>query len=55
MWVGFLVAAHVWMLIGLFVRRYPETSSGYNTMSAERRRLVDIRAGGRFVSRLLFG
>lgn len=55
MWVGFLVVAHVWMLIGLFVRRYPETSSGYNTMSAERRRLVDIRAGGRFVSRLLFG
>lgn len=55
MWVGFCVTALVWVLAGLLVRRYPETLSGYNTMSAERRKLVDIRAAGRFVSRLLFG
>lgn len=53
--IGLLVTAAIWVLAGGLVRRWPETLSGYNTMSPERRKLVDIRAAGRSVSRLLFG
>lgn len=45
----------IWTLVGLFIERYPETMAGYNTMSAERKKLVDIQAAGRFLARVLFG
>jgi len=54
MQVGLFVVAVLWALAGRFVRRWPETLAGCNTMSPERRKLVDIRAAGRCVSRSLF-
>lgn len=55
MQIGLLIVAGIWSLAGLLARHWPETLSGYNTMPPERRKLVDIRAAGRCVSRLLFG
>lgn len=47
----FLLMAAVWLLLGGFIRRRPETLAGYNTAPPERRRLVDIAAAGRCLSR----
>ena len=45
------LTAIVYRAVGGLAARYPETMAGYNTMSAERRRHVDIRAAGRCVAR----
>ena len=54
MFLGALIFAAVWCLIALFLRHYPETMSGYNTMPREKREKVDIQKLGRFVSNSMF-
>ena len=44
----------VWGLIALFLRHYPETMAGYNTMPREKREKVDIQKLGRFISNVMF-
>ena len=48
-----LLTAAIYYAVGRLVARYPETIAGYNTMSPERKWLVDLPATGRFLSRLL--
>ena len=50
MFFGALIFAVVWVLIALLLRHYPETMSGYNTMSKKEREKIDIQKLGRFVS-----
>ena len=50
MLLGALIFAIVWCLIALFLRRYPETMAGYNTMPKVEREKIDIQKLGRFVS-----
>ena len=51
---GAVIFAVVWGLIALFLRHYPETMAGYNTMPREKREKVDIQKLGRFVSNAMF-
>lgn len=50
MFLGAIIFAVVWCLIALFLRHYPETMAGYNTMSKVEREKIDIQKLGRFVS-----
>ncbi|MBP3289429.1 MAG: DUF3784 domain-containing protein [Alistipes sp.] len=51
---GALIFAIVWCLTALFLRRYPETMAGYNTMPKAEREKVDIAKIGRLVSNAMF-
>lgn len=51
---GALFFAIVWSLIALFIRHYPETMAGYNTMSKQKREKIDIEKIGRVVSNSMF-
>ena len=50
MLLGAVIFAVVWGLIALFLRRYPETMSGYNTMPKAKREKFDIQKIGRLIS-----
>ena len=54
MFLGALIFVAVWCLIALFLRHYPETMAGYNTMSKAKRENIDIQKLGRFVSNSMF-
>ena len=54
MFLGAVIFAIVWCLIALFLRRYPETMAGYNTMPKAKRENIDIQKLGRFVSNAMF-
>ena len=54
MLLGALIFAVVWCLIALFLRHYPETMAGYNTMPKAKRENIDIQKLGRFVSNAMF-
>ena len=54
MFLGALIFAVVWCLIALFLRHYPETMAGYNTMPKARREKIDIEKIGRLVSSVMF-
>ena len=54
MFLGALIFAIVWCLIALFLRRYPETMAGYNTMPKAKREKVDIQKLGRLISNVMF-
>ena len=51
---GALIFTVVWCLIALFIRKYPETMSGYYTMSEAKREKIDIHKIGRLISNALF-
>ena len=50
MFLGAIIFAVVWCLIALFLRHYPETMAGYNSMPKVEREKIDIQKLGRFVS-----
>lgn len=52
--LGVLIPALVWGLIALFVRRYPETMAGYNTMPRKKRERIDLHRIGRLVSNVMY-
>ena len=54
MLLGAVIFAAVWCLIALFLRHYPETMAGYNTMPKAKREKIDIQKLGRFVSNVMF-
>lgn len=54
MLLGALIFVVVWCLIALFLRHYPETMAGYNTMPKAKRENIDIQKLGRFVSNAMF-
>ena len=54
MLLGALIFAVIWGLIALFLRRYPETMAGYNTMPKAKREKVDIQKLGRLISNVMF-
>ena len=54
MLLGAVIFAIVWCLIAMFIRRYPETMAGYNTMPKEKRARIDIEKIGRVVSRAMY-
>lgn len=54
MFLGALIFAAVWCLIALFLRHYPETMAGYNTMPKHKREKIDIERIGRLVSNVMF-
>ena len=54
MFLGALIFVAVWCLIALFLRHYPETMAGYNTMPKGKRENIDIQKLGRFVSNAMF-
>ena len=54
MFLGALIFAAVWCLIALFLRHYPETMAGYNTMPKSKREKIDIEKIGRLVSNVMF-
>lgn len=54
MFLGAVIFAAVWCLIALFLRSYPETMAGYNTMPREKRARIDIEKIGRVVSRAMY-
>ena len=54
MLLGVVIFAVVWCLIALFLRHYPETMAGYNTMPKAKREKIDIHRLGRFVSNVMF-
>ena len=54
MFFGALIFAVVWSLIALFLRRYPETMAGYNTMPKAKREKIDIQKLGRSISNAMF-
>ena len=54
MLLGALIFAVVWCVIALFLRHYPETMAGYNTMPKAKRENIDIQKLGRFVSNAMF-
>ena len=54
MLLGAVIFAIVWCLIAMFIRRYPETMAGYNTMPKEKRARIDIEKIGRVVCRAMF-
>lgn len=47
---GAVIFAVVWGLIALFLRRYPETMAGYNTMPKAKREKIDLQRIGHLVS-----
>lgn len=51
---GALIFTVVWCLIALFIRKYPETMSGYNTMPKQKREKINIAKIGRLVSNTMF-
>ncbi len=53
-WFSCLLMAGIYAGVGVFVKHYPELLSGYTTMSAERKERVDIRALGRYCTRLMY-
>ena len=50
MFLGAIIFSILWCLIALFLRYYPETMAGYNTMPKVEREKIDIQKLGRFVS-----
>lgn len=52
-WIPAVLMAVIYSAIGRLVAHYPETLSGYNTMSSERKKYVDIEAAGRYAARFL--
>ena len=54
MFLGAVIFAVVWCLVALFIRRYPETMSGYNTMPKAQKAKIDIQKLGRFISNVMF-
>ena len=52
--LGAVIFAIVWALIALFLRKYPETMSGYNTMPKPKREKINIERIGRLVSNTMF-
>ena len=50
MFLGAIIFVVVWCLIALFLRYYPETMAGYNSMPKVEREKIDIQKLGRFVS-----
>ena len=54
MLLGAVIFAVVWSLIALFLRHYPETMAGYNTMPKAKREKIDIQKLGRFISNAMF-
>ena len=54
MLLGAVIFAAVWCLIALFLRHYPETMAGYNTMPKAKREKIDIEKIGRLVSNVMF-
>ena len=54
MLLGALIFAIVWCLIALFLRRYPETMAGYNTMPKREREKIDIDKVARLLTRSMF-
>lgn len=54
MFLGALIFAVVWCFIALFLRHYPETMAGYNTMPKAKREKIDIHRLGRLVSNVMF-
>lgn len=43
--------AALFVLLGLLVRKYPKLIAGYNTMSPERQKLVDVKGLTTFMCR----
>lgn len=43
--------AAIFVLLGLLVRKYPKLIAGYNTMSPERQKLVDVKGLTTFMGR----
>lgn len=54
MLLGALIFAIVWCLIALFLRRYPETMAGYNTMPKREREKIDIDEVARLLTRSMY-
>lgn len=54
MFLGAVIFVAVWCLIAMFIRRYPETMAGYNTMPKEKRARIDVEKIGRVVSRAMY-
>ena len=54
MFLGALIFVAVWCVRALFLRHYPETMAGYNTMPKAKRENIDIQKLGRFVSNAMF-
>ena len=54
MLLGALIFAIVWCLIALFLRRYPETMAGYNTMPKREREKIDIDKVARLLTRSMY-
>lgn len=54
MFLGAVIFVAVWCLIALFLRHYPETMAGYNTMPKAKREKIDIHRLGRVVSNVMF-
>lgn len=54
MLLGAVIFVVVWCLIALFLRHYPETMAGYNTMPKAKREKIDIHRLGRVVSNVMF-
>ena len=54
MLLGAVIFVVVWCLIALFLRHYPETMAGYNTMPKAKREKIDIHRIGRLVSSVMF-
>ena len=52
--VGALIFTVVWCLIALFIRKHPETMSGYNTMPKHKREKINIVKIGQLVSNTMF-
>ena len=50
MFLGALIFVALWSAIAWFLRHYPETMAGYNTMPKKEREKIDIQKLGRFVS-----
>lgn len=44
--------AAIFVLLGLLVRKYPKLIAGYNTMSPERQKLVDVKGLTTFMCRV---
>ena len=51
---GALIFTVVWCLIALFIRKHPETMSGYNTMPKHKREKINIVKIGQLVSNIMF-
>ena len=54
MFLGAIIFAVVWCLIALFLRYYPETMAGYNTMPKHEREKIDIDKVARILTRSMF-